>query len=247
MNGTLASASSIVHVSQQGSQAELMRENLRQMAIVTARLEGRDLGSAVGEIRQLLAGKKLPVGYTWEVGGQDQSQREAFRQLLMVSGVATALVFVVLVIQFRRFTQAALILAAAPLSLGGAFALLMATGTDLNVSAAMGLILLVGLVVKNGIVLLDFAERRLAEGQSIRNGCADRRTRASAADSDDDAVYALWPVAAGTRTRRGSGVAEASGARGHRRAKPVDARDAVPGAGGIRRLAPDPRLTASTT
>ena len=60
-------------------------------------------------------------------------------------------------VQFRRFTPALLILAAAPLSLGGAFALLLLTGTDLNVSSAMGLILLVGLVVKNGIVLLDFA------------------------------------------------------------------------------------------
>ena len=76
--------------------------------------------------------------------------------------------FVILVIQFRAFTPAVLILLAAPLSLGGAFALLLITGTDLNVSSAMGLILLVGLVVKNGIVLLDFAEQRFAEGMPMR-------------------------------------------------------------------------------
>jgi multidrug efflux pump subunit AcrB len=110
----------------------------------------------------------LPVGYTWEVGGQYQSQREAFTQLLLVSGIATALVFVILVIQFRAFTAATLILLAAPLSAGGAFALLIATRTDLNVSSAMGLILLVGLVVKNGIVLLDFAEKRRHEGHHLR-------------------------------------------------------------------------------
>ena len=75
--------------------------------------------------------------------------------------------FVILVVEFRRFTPAALILAAAPLSLGGAFALLALTHTELNVSSAMGLILLIGLVVKNGIVLLDFAEHRRAEGMSV--------------------------------------------------------------------------------
>ena len=66
-------------------------------------------------------------------------------------------------------TKALLILLAAPLSLAGALALLKLTGTDLNVSSAMGLILLVGLVVKNGIVLLDFAERRRAEGMPIED------------------------------------------------------------------------------
>jgi multidrug efflux pump subunit AcrB len=111
---------------------------------------------------------KLPVGYTFEVGGQYAAQRQAFRELLMVFGIASALVFTILVVQFRMFTAALLILAAAPLSLGGAFTLLMITGTELNVSSAMGLILLVGLVVKNGIVLLDFAHRRLAEGDSIQ-------------------------------------------------------------------------------
>jgi CzcA family heavy metal efflux pump len=162
--GQLVPVSSLVTITEQGPQAELWRENLRQMALVTARLESRDLGSAVADVQRMLAGMELPVGYTYEVGGQYQSQRTAFRQLIVVAAIATALVFVILVIQFRKFTPALLILLAAPLSLGGAFALLLVTGTDLNISAAMGLILLVGLVVKNGIVLLDFAERRRDDG-----------------------------------------------------------------------------------
>ena len=162
--GALVPASALVTVSQTGGQPELMRENLRQMALVTARLEGRDLGSAVADVRQMLTSMSLPVAYTWEVGGQYESQRRAFNEMLVVAGVAAALVFVILVFHFRSFIQATLILAAAPLSLGGALALLVVTGTDLNVSSAMGLILLVGLVVKNGIVLLDFADRRRAEG-----------------------------------------------------------------------------------
>jgi multidrug efflux pump subunit AcrB len=171
-NGATVPASALVAQGEDVAQVELMRENLRQMALVTARLEGSDLGTAVGRIQTLLAGMTLPTGYTWEVGGQYQSQRQAFRELLLVFGIATTLVFVILVAEFRRFTPAVLILAAAPLSLGGAFALLAATGTDLNVSSAMGLILLVGLVVKNGIVLLDYAEHRRADGATVDQAIA---------------------------------------------------------------------------
>ncbi len=153
-------------------QADLMRENLRQMALVTARLEGRDLGSAVRDIQSRLASMKLPVGCTYEVGGQYEQQRQAFRELLMVFGIAAVLVFAILVVQFRAYMPAGLILAAAPLSLGGALLLLLVTGTELNVSSAMGLILLVGLVVKNGIMLLDFIHRGLDSGEPLPDAVA---------------------------------------------------------------------------
>ena len=165
----LVPASSLVSIEDHAGDPELMRENLRQMALVRARLENRDLGSAVNEIKQMLSGMSLPVGYTWEVGGQYESQQRSFRELMLVSAIATALVLLVLVAQFRSFTASLIILAAAPLSLGGAFLLLWITGTDLNVSSAMGLILLVGLVVKNGIVLLDFADRRHKEGKPMHD------------------------------------------------------------------------------
>jgi multidrug efflux pump subunit AcrB len=168
-NGKLTPASSLVRIVPHGSQAELMRENLRQMAIITARLENRDLGSAVAEVKNKIAAVRLPVGYTIEVGGQYESQRQAFHELLLVAGIATALVFLTLVFEFQAFIPALLILLAAPLSLGGAFAILVATKTDLNVSSAMGLILLVGLVVKNGIVLLDFVDKRRAEGLPLHD------------------------------------------------------------------------------
>jgi multidrug efflux pump subunit AcrB len=163
-NGKVVQAAALVKVSDQPPQADLVRENLRLMTIVTARLENQDLGSAVAELRTALNAMHFPTGYTWEVGGQYESQRNAFREMLLVSGIATALVFLILVAHFRAFTPAVLILAAAPLSISGALMLLIGTDTDLNVSAAMGLILLVGLVVKNGIVLLDFAEKRYREG-----------------------------------------------------------------------------------
>jgi CzcA family heavy metal efflux pump len=156
---------SVARSSPAGGEIVLQRENLRQMALVTARLEDRDLGSAVGEIQTKLRAMKLPVGYTTEVGGQYAAQRQSFRELLTVFAIAAALVFIILVIQFHRFLPAVLILLAAPLSLAGAFALLLITRTDLNVASAMGLILLVGLVVKNGIVMLDYTHRLHAEGR----------------------------------------------------------------------------------
>ena len=163
--GALVPVSALATPVRANGQAELLRENLRQMAAVTGSLEGRDMGSAIAEIRSKLADLKLPVGYTYEIGGQYASQQQAFRELFMVFGIAAVLVFAILVIQFRAWLPALLILLAAPLSLGGAFLLLWITGTDLNVSSAMGIILLIGLVVKNGIMLLDFSEHLHEQGE----------------------------------------------------------------------------------
>ncbi|HEX4963892.1 MAG TPA: efflux RND transporter permease subunit [Thermoanaerobaculia bacterium] len=164
-DGRLVPLSTVAHPVIQTGDGELTRENLRQVALVTARLEGRDLGTAAAEVQSRLAKLKLPVGYSLEVGGQYESQRQAFRELLLVFGTAAALVLLVLVIEFRSLTPAVILLLAAPLSFGGAFLLLRLAGSELDVSSAMGLILLVGLVVKNGIVMLDYAHRLHAEGQ----------------------------------------------------------------------------------
>ncbi len=144
---------------------ELTRENLRQVALVTARLEGRDLGSAAADIQKRLRGLKLPVGYSVELGGQYESQRQAFRELMLVFAAAAALVLLVLVVELRGLLPALILLLAAPLSFGGAFLLLRLAGSELDVSSAMGLILLVGLAVKNGIVMIDYAHRLQAEGR----------------------------------------------------------------------------------
>jgi len=164
--------STVATMTRANGQGELRRENLRPMAVVSGRLEGRDLGGAVADIQGKLRELPLPIGYTYEMGGQYQSQGQAFRELLMVGTLAVALVFMILVIHFRAWTPAALVLLAAPLSVGGALVLLLLTGTDLNISSSMGLILLVGLVVKNGIMLLDFSEKLHAEGQPFESAIA---------------------------------------------------------------------------
>ena len=164
--------SEVATMERANGQGELRRENLRAMAVVSGRLEDRDLGSAVAEIRSKLNALKLPIGYTYEIGGQYQAQGQAFRELLLVFALAVGLVFTILVIQFRAWLPAILILLAAPLSLSGALLLLWLTGIELNISSAMGLILLVGLVVKNGIMLLDFSEKLHAEGEPFHRAIA---------------------------------------------------------------------------
>src|SRR5262245_18888653 len=170
--GKLIPVSEVAHMQRANGQGELKRENLRLMASITGRLEGRDMGSTVAEIRTNLDKMRLPIGYTYEIGGQYQAQQQSFRELLMVFALAVILIFAILVIQFRAWTPAFLILLAAPLSLGGALLLLLLTGTDLNISSAMGLILLIGLVVKNGIMLLDFSEKLQDQGERLDHAIA---------------------------------------------------------------------------
>ncbi|HEY3383359.1 MAG TPA: efflux RND transporter permease subunit [Vicinamibacterales bacterium] len=157
-NGTIVPLSATAAVSSAEGQEELHREDLKQMVPVTARLEGRGMKSAVRDIEAVMASAALPLGYTWQMGGLYESQQAAFWSLIVVLGIAVLLVFAVLVAQFRRFTSALVILSAAPLSLVGAFGLLLLTKTPLNVSSLMGLVLLVGLIVKNGIILVDYAD-----------------------------------------------------------------------------------------
>jgi CzcA family heavy metal efflux pump len=157
--GAIVPLSAVAEVVPVEGAAQLHREDLKQMVPITARLEGRDMGSAIADVKRLLASEKLPSGYTTEIGGQYESQQSSFRSLLVVLTIAVLLVFGLLVAQFRRFTAAMVIMSAAPLSLVGAFGLLLVTRTPLNVSSFMGLILLIGLVVKNGIILIDYADR----------------------------------------------------------------------------------------
>src|SRR5262249_46886675 len=133
------------------------------------RLENRDMGSVIADVKRVMEAERLPVGYTYQIGGEYETQQESFRSLLVVLAVALLLVFGLLVAQFRRFSAAAVIMSAAPLSLVGAFGLLILTGTPLNVSSFMGLILLIGLIVKNGIILIDYADRLEDEGLGRRD------------------------------------------------------------------------------
>ncbi|NJD11993.1 MAG: efflux RND transporter permease subunit [Gemmatimonadetes bacterium] len=143
------------------SAAELTRENQRQMIAVTAGVEGRSLGEVTADVRAVLAANPPPRGIRVVLGGQHEGQQAAFRSLILILGLAVLSVVAVMLVQFQSFVEPLVIILAAPLSFVGAVVLLLVTGTDLNVSSFMGMILLVGLIVKNGIILLDFTRHRI--------------------------------------------------------------------------------------
>jgi CzcA family heavy metal efflux pump len=149
-------------------QTELLREGLRQSISVTARLEGRDLGSAIADIQSRLGSElHLPAGTTLEYGGLYQEQQASFRELLVALGLAIALVFLVLVVEFRSFAHPAAIVSGAVLALSGSLMALLVTHTTLNVVSMMGLIMIVGIVSKNGILMLDTVEDHLRSGEDL--------------------------------------------------------------------------------
>ena len=150
------------------SRLSLERENQQQMIVITADVSGRSLGGVMTDVRRVLAAHPAPPGVRVALGGQYAGQQEAFRALLLVLALAAVSVCAVMVVQFESFVEPLVVLLVAPVSFVGALALLFLTGTPLNVSSFMGLILLVGLIVKNGIILLDFTRLRMrAEGTAL--------------------------------------------------------------------------------
>ena len=166
-DGRVVALGQVADVSEQAGQLELRREDLRQDVAVTARLEGRDLGSAMKEIEGLLAhDPALPPG-SIEFGGLYQQQKESFRNLLIVLGMAVVLVFTVLLGEFRSFREPLAIVFGAVLALFGSVAALWITRTSLNVVSMLGAIIGIGIVAKNGILMLDFVEQLKAEGLTL--------------------------------------------------------------------------------
>jgi multidrug efflux pump subunit AcrB len=153
-----APVSAVATVVRKRTPDEQWRENQRPVHYVSAELnekEGGDLGAVVAGIRHEMAGTPLPPGYTWDIGGHYVQQQAAFRSFALVMVVAVFLVFVMLAFQFRSVVLPILIFLTQPLSLvSGLFALWL-TGTPLNVSSYMGAILLIGLDMKNGILLVE--------------------------------------------------------------------------------------------
>jgi CzcA family heavy metal efflux pump len=149
--------------------SEITRENLRLMVPVTARLEGRGLGSAVEEVSARIKDFELPRGYAIEIGGQRISQQDSFRELALALGAAVALVMLILVFQFGSLSAPLSILIATPVALAGGVAALVISGIALNVSSLLGAILLVGLVVKNGILFLHWTKVRESEGATVQD------------------------------------------------------------------------------
>ncbi|MGC4046148.1 MAG: efflux RND transporter permease subunit [Armatimonas sp.] len=178
--GAYVPLSSLATITTVPGTSELTREDQRRVLSVTAALEGRDLGSVMRDISAMMAKDTLPPGVTYLLAGQYQSQQDSFANLLQVLALAILLVFAVMVFQFKSFTAPVTILLILPLALFGVAMGLSLTHTQLNVSSLMGAVMLVGIVVKNGILLLDQAQIGEAEGLSPEDAvvqAGERRLR----------------------------------------------------------------------
>jgi len=162
---TLADVSDTQHIP---GILEMHRENLRQLVAVSARLSGLDLGRGIAAIKERLTQTvQLPPGATIEYGGLYQQQQESFRNLAFVLVMAVFLVYAVLLVEFRSVLQPLAIVAGAILALFGVVAALRLTGTSFNIVSFLGAIIGVGIVAKNGILMLDFVGHLRARGLTL--------------------------------------------------------------------------------
>jgi multidrug efflux pump subunit AcrB len=153
--GQTATLGSLATITQLPGQNEILRDNLQRDVAVTARLEGLDLGSGIAAAKRVVEGLKLPSTIRVEYAGLYREQQRSFHDLMVVLILALVLVFLVLLLEFHTFSAPCAILSSALLSTGGVFLALLITGTTFNISSFMGLIMVIGIVAKNGILLLD--------------------------------------------------------------------------------------------
>jgi multidrug efflux pump subunit AcrB len=169
-SGHTASLGSLAQVTELPPQNEILRENLQQMVTVSGRLEGSDLGTAMQQVQRVVTGLHIPASVRVEYGGTYQEQQKSFHDLLRVLLLALVLVFGVLLAEFRNFSAPIAVLTSSVLSIAGVVLALLITQTNFNVASFMGLIMVIGIVAKNGILLLDADEKFRSEDERATDG-----------------------------------------------------------------------------
>ena len=179
--GTSVRVSTVADVAPAIGPSVLLRENLAPAVILTAGVvAGGDLGGATKAVAERLDGFALPEGYRMELGGQQEGAKKTQGDLAGVFGLGVALVLAILLVQLRSLRLALVALVGIPLALAGAVAALVVAHVPLNASSLMGFVLLAGLVVKNGILLLEAAQTEAATGTDFAEAMAragERRLR----------------------------------------------------------------------
>jgi CzcA family heavy metal efflux pump len=179
-SGSRATLGSLAKIEELPGQTEIRRENLQRDVAVTARLEGLDLGTGMEEVKKAVAKLNLPPAIRVVYGGGYEEQQKQFHDLVVVLILAVVLVFIVLLFEFGTFGAPLAILSSALLSTSGVFLALLVTKTTFNISSFMGLIMVIGIVAKNGILLLDADAKFRREGAAPEDAmimAGERRLR----------------------------------------------------------------------
>nr|MBU3857566.1 efflux RND transporter permease subunit [Flavobacterium sp. MC2016-06] len=159
-NGQPVPITNLVNITLEKGAAEMNRENLQMMNVVSARLDNKDLGSVMKEIQQKIGTNiKLPQGTYIEYAGAFKDQQQSFKELLMILASSSLLVFIVVLFLFRDFRAAVVILLIAVLGISGSYLLLFISNVPLNVGSYTGIIMIVGIICENAIfTFLQFRE-----------------------------------------------------------------------------------------
>ena len=152
--------------------AEIIHTNYSPVIEIMANVEGRDVGGVAADIEKAIADLKVPEGLAVRMSGEVQQMRTTFGSMGFGLAMATILVYLIMVALFRSYLDPLIILSVVPLGLTGVVATLYVTNTSLNVQSSMGIIFMVGIVVANSVLLIDFANRLLAQGYSPREAIA---------------------------------------------------------------------------
>ncbi|HEY8622331.1 MAG TPA: efflux RND transporter permease subunit, partial [Casimicrobiaceae bacterium] len=147
----------------------IKRQDLQRRVALYANAEGRPSGDVNADVARIIKETTLPPGYRFDVGGQAKDMQESFQAALAALGLAVIFIYLILASQFASFTQPVAIMASLPFSLIGVFLALLLTGTTLNLFSIIGFIMLMGLVTKNAILLVDFANRARRGGESLHD------------------------------------------------------------------------------
>lgn len=147
--------------------SEIRRLDMKREVLISADVSSRTLGEVTGDVKALIAALDLPPGYSTTFGGQSQNMAETMGHMTTALAMAIIFIYIVLASQFGSFTQPIAIMVALPLSLVGVLMGLMAAGSTINMFSLIGFIMLMGLVTKNGILLVDFVNKEQARGLSL--------------------------------------------------------------------------------
>jgi HAE1 family hydrophobic/amphiphilic exporter-1 len=178
ITGDLIQLKQIANIVEEEASPTIFRENQSRYVSVGIGLSGIDLSQAVGEVNKIVAETAIPSEYQVIIGGTAEDQQEAFFYLMLAFIAAILLVYMIMAAQFESFVDPFIIMFTVPLSVIGVFGFLFITGTSISVMALVGLVMLVGIAVNNGIVLVDYINQLRKRGleifEAVKSACAAR-------------------------------------------------------------------------
>ncbi|HVN49316.1 MAG TPA: efflux RND transporter permease subunit [Bacteroidota bacterium] len=157
----------LLDISKSASPVQIDRKFQQRLVEVTANVSGRDLGSVANDIKAKLASIPVPIGFEIVLTGNVEQQQKTFHDLMLAFSLAIMLVYVVMASQFQSFIDPLIIMVTVPLGIAGVFWILFLTNTTLSVTSFEGIIVMVGIVVSNGILLVDYTNHLQMSGVEL--------------------------------------------------------------------------------